>query len=278
MSSSPTRAWVEVDLGALKRNGAAVAERSYALQRLVYALAAMRAGAREVEVVHVFLEASERPVSAEFVSADAERLGHIVDDLLTLARADAGQRPIDRQAVYLDDVALEAADAANVVALAKGVSLQIDAVEEAARHEKEGHDDERRCPVRLRQGALRGVADGRMEDRLELLAREAVLELEVAHRGAVQRTVGADDCAVQCAGYRFNGPRQNPVDNRDTDHGIVWGPAERSHWSTRPTRARRLVLDQPELLQLGNGLADRARRHVQGLGKITASSGARLLN
>jgi signal transduction histidine kinase len=83
----------------------------------------------------VALQQDRQP--AEYASAlraiadDAERLGHIVDDLLTLARADAGQRPIDREPVYLDDIALDAADAANVVALAKGVSLFIDAFEEA---------------------------------------------------------------------------------------------------------------------------------------------------
>lgn len=65
------------------------------------------------------------------VAGDAERLGHIIDDLLTLARADAGERPIDRVPVYLDDVALDAADAAKVVAQAKGVSLAIDAFDEA---------------------------------------------------------------------------------------------------------------------------------------------------
>jgi signal transduction histidine kinase len=83
----------------------------------------------------VALQQDRQP--AEYASAlraiaeDAERLGHIVDDLLTLARADAGQRPIDREPVYLDDIALDAADAANVVAQAKGVSLFIDAFEEA---------------------------------------------------------------------------------------------------------------------------------------------------
>jgi signal transduction histidine kinase len=65
------------------------------------------------------------------VAADAERLGHIVDDLLTLARADAGERTIERAPVYLDDVALDAADAAKVVAQAKGVTLAIDNFDEA---------------------------------------------------------------------------------------------------------------------------------------------------
>jgi signal transduction histidine kinase len=83
----------------------------------------------------VALQQDRRPddyvATLRAIAGDAERLGHIVDDLLTLARADAGQRPIDREPVYLDDIALDAADAAKVVAQAKGVSLLIDAFDEA---------------------------------------------------------------------------------------------------------------------------------------------------
>jgi ATP-dependent exoDNAse (exonuclease V) beta subunit len=50
---------------------AELVEREYATQRLIYALAALRAGAREVEVVHVFLERAEAPVSAVFTDAAA---------------------------------------------------------------------------------------------------------------------------------------------------------------------------------------------------------------
>jgi RecB family exonuclease len=46
----------------------------YATQRLLYAIAVLRAGAAAVEVVHVFLEAPERPVSAQFTRADAQSL------------------------------------------------------------------------------------------------------------------------------------------------------------------------------------------------------------
>jgi ATP-dependent helicase/nuclease subunit A len=45
-------------------------EDDYALQRLVYALAAFRAGAEEVEVVYVFLERPEEPVARTFVRAE----------------------------------------------------------------------------------------------------------------------------------------------------------------------------------------------------------------
>jgi len=43
-----------------------LADSSYSTQRLVYALAALRAGATEVEVVHTFLERPQRPAVARF--------------------------------------------------------------------------------------------------------------------------------------------------------------------------------------------------------------------
>jgi CRISPR/Cas system-associated exonuclease Cas4 (RecB family) len=61
---------------------AEVVEREYRLQRLVYALAALRAGATEVEVVYQFLEAPEDVVSRAFTQddvADLEReLGAVI--------------------------------------------------------------------------------------------------------------------------------------------------------------------------------------------------------
>jgi ATP-dependent exoDNAse (exonuclease V) beta subunit len=61
---------------------AAVVGREYRVQRLVYALAALKGGAQEVEVVHTFLEAPERPVSAVYVAAD---LGVLDRELAGLA-------------------------------------------------------------------------------------------------------------------------------------------------------------------------------------------------
>jgi ATP-dependent helicase/nuclease subunit A len=62
---------------------AAVVEIAYGTQRLVYAVAALRAGAEQVEVVHVFLEAPDEPVVATFTKADGDSLEH---DLAQLAR------------------------------------------------------------------------------------------------------------------------------------------------------------------------------------------------
>ena len=47
---------------------------AYATQQLVYALAALRAGAEEVEVAHVFLEVAGEPVIERFTAADRASL------------------------------------------------------------------------------------------------------------------------------------------------------------------------------------------------------------
>ncbi|MEA2479577.1 MAG: hypothetical protein QOJ07_1499, partial [Thermoleophilaceae bacterium] len=61
---------------------AAFCDEHYGTQRVVYALAALRAGAERVEVVHLFLERPADPVSVSFAATDAERLE---DDLRALA-------------------------------------------------------------------------------------------------------------------------------------------------------------------------------------------------
>jgi ATP-dependent exoDNAse (exonuclease V) beta subunit len=51
-----------------------VVMRDYAAQRLIYALAALRAGAQQVEVVHWFLERPHQPASATFSAAQLPQL------------------------------------------------------------------------------------------------------------------------------------------------------------------------------------------------------------
>ncbi|HEY4129228.1 MAG TPA: HAMP domain-containing sensor histidine kinase, partial [Gemmatimonadaceae bacterium] len=65
------------------------------------------------------------------IDGEAQRLGHIVEDLLMLARADAGERPIEHQRTYLDDVALDAAEAARAIAHRKSIRVEVDSFEEA---------------------------------------------------------------------------------------------------------------------------------------------------
>jgi ATP-dependent helicase/nuclease subunit A len=58
-----------------------VVRASYLNQRLIYALAGLRAGADEVEVAHVFLEAPDQPVSATYVSGEASELERELEKL-----------------------------------------------------------------------------------------------------------------------------------------------------------------------------------------------------
>ena len=60
--------------GRRRAEPATVVESEYATQRLIYALAALRAGAEAVDVVHVFLEAPDDPVSATFTREDEPEL------------------------------------------------------------------------------------------------------------------------------------------------------------------------------------------------------------
>src|SRR5260370_1751874 len=46
------------------------------------------------------------------IAREAARLGGIVGDLLTLARAETGERPVTREPLFLDDAAAGAVDAA----------------------------------------------------------------------------------------------------------------------------------------------------------------------
>jgi signal transduction histidine kinase len=65
------------------------------------------------------------------VEAEARRLGSIVDSLLVLARADSGERQIDKERIFLDDVAVDVAGAAEIVARQKNVKVSVDEFEES---------------------------------------------------------------------------------------------------------------------------------------------------
>ncbi len=67
----------------------------------------------------------------EGITAESERLSGLVGDLLLLAHADAGERPIEPVACHLDDIVLDACDAAHSLATVAGLSLEITTFEQA---------------------------------------------------------------------------------------------------------------------------------------------------
>jgi signal transduction histidine kinase len=76
-------------------------------------------------------EAANYVSALQGIEAEARRLGGIVDSLLVLARADAGERQIETTRIFLDDIAIDAAGAAQVVARQKNVDVTVDLFEEA---------------------------------------------------------------------------------------------------------------------------------------------------
>lgn len=69
----------------------ALVGRDYAIQRAVYALAVLRAGATAVEVVHIYLEHGET-ASARYSAADQERLAQLLRE--SAAPLLAGEHPV----------------------------------------------------------------------------------------------------------------------------------------------------------------------------------------
>jgi signal transduction histidine kinase len=65
------------------------------------------------------------------IEREATRLGKIVEDLLLLARSDAGGWPVTMKRIFLDDVVSDAVSAASALASRSGVALSLDAFEEA---------------------------------------------------------------------------------------------------------------------------------------------------
>ena len=66
------------------------------------------------------------------IEQEVTRLGRIAEDLLLLARADSGDRPVARDRFFLDDVAADAVSAAGALASTRGVALELGRYEETA--------------------------------------------------------------------------------------------------------------------------------------------------
>jgi signal transduction histidine kinase len=68
------------------------------------------------------------------VSNESERLGSLVENMLLLARADAGQWPVQKVHIFLDDILMDAASAARALGTTKNVHIDLSTLEEAAIH------------------------------------------------------------------------------------------------------------------------------------------------
>jgi signal transduction histidine kinase len=114
------------------------------------------------------------------IERETTRLGRLVEDLLMLARADAGERRIDRQRVFLDDVTLDAAEAARAVAERKSVRLEVADFEEAPVNA----DPEllRQLAMILLDNAIKFTPSGGTV-RVQVMSRASTAELIVSDNG-----------------------------------------------------------------------------------------------
>ena len=76
-------------------------------------------------------DAAEYEDSLHVVLDASRRMRRLVDDLFLLARADAGEQPVHREALYLDDVVSECVREVRSLAEARGVCVAVAAMPEA---------------------------------------------------------------------------------------------------------------------------------------------------
>jgi two-component system, OmpR family, sensor kinase len=87
-------------------------------------------GEAEVSLSREARSQDEYRESLAIVGAEAGRLSQIVEDLFTLARADAGQHPLVKREFYLDELVAEAVHSARALALEREITLTCEACDE----------------------------------------------------------------------------------------------------------------------------------------------------
>jgi two-component system, OmpR family, sensor kinase len=87
-------------------------------------------GEAEVSLSREARSPDEYRESLGIVGAEAGRLSQIVEDLFTLARADAGQHPLVKREFYLDELVAEAVHSARALAVEKEIALVCETSEE----------------------------------------------------------------------------------------------------------------------------------------------------
>lgn len=91
---------------------------------------AILCGEAEVTLAETKREEEEYRESLNILLEESKRLKHIVEDLFTLARADAGQYPLAPAKFYLDELAAECARNVRALASAKKIALQCETPKE----------------------------------------------------------------------------------------------------------------------------------------------------
>jgi signal transduction histidine kinase len=76
--------------------------------------------------------ASDYRETLDIVRTQTRRLGHLVDDMLVLARADAGGYPLHRVDLYLDELVTECGRTVDVLARERGIAVETSSPQDVA--------------------------------------------------------------------------------------------------------------------------------------------------
>jgi two-component system OmpR family sensor kinase len=114
-------------------------------------------------------------------SEQTHRLTRIVEDMFTLARADAGSRTLEESDFYLDELIAETARAASVLSASKGVKLDVSSTTEMMCHGDEGLL--RQMVMNLLGNAIKHTSSGGVV-RMSLEHQNGQYEIRVSDTGA----------------------------------------------------------------------------------------------
>ena len=117
----------------------------------------------------------------EMMAQQTKRLSRIVNDLFTLARADAGRYPLQKKALYLNDLLDEITRSGGVLASARNVKLMVSDFEEAPFHGDE--DLLRQMVLNLVDNAVKFTPPGGVV-KLDLTRKENQYLLSVSDTGS----------------------------------------------------------------------------------------------
>lgn len=120
----------------------------------------------------------EYEVALDAISREAARLGDIVERMLLLARADAGDWPTVKESLFLDDVVLDVANAGRALGATRSVRLEVDDLDEA--------------PVRGDPALLRQLLMALVDNAVKFSPDGGTVRLALVREGAACR-VSVDD-------------------------------------------------------------------------------------
>jgi len=115
-------------------------------------------GEAEVALSQQARSLEEYRESLQVLHQEAERLTHIVEDLFTLTRADAGQYPLQPRDFYLDELVSECVHSARTLALARKICLNFEEASESPIHADESLL--RRMILNLLDNAIKYTPEG----------------------------------------------------------------------------------------------------------------------